>query len=73
MAKFIAQKDLKKGDIFLDEDGKVLTVVKPYTEGKLTTLAGSISDVDRADYIVSKSEASEVRADDFEVLVLHRS
>jgi hypothetical protein len=74
MTNFHAQSDLTKGDVLVDEDGAVLTVAVPLNEaGDMTLIEGSISDVDRADYTVSKGTKTEKRAGDFQVLVLRRT
>ncbi|GGJ20362.1 hypothetical protein [Paenarthrobacter histidinolovorans] len=71
---FAPQGSLTRGDVFVDEDGTIYTVVKPLVEtGEMTLIKGSIADLDRADYTVTKSEIQETsRVPDFDVLVLHK-
>lgn len=74
MTNFLPQGSLTRGDIFVDEDGTIYTVVEPLKKtGEMTLIKGSISDLDRADYTVTKSKiVEESRVEDFDVLVLHK-
>lgn len=71
---FQPQGSLARGDVFVDEDGTIYTVVKPLEKtGEMTLIKGSISNLDRTDYTATKSEIQETsRVPDFDVLVLHK-
>lgn len=71
MNTFVRQDQLIAGDIFVDEDGHINTVVSPFKEGVLEFINGSYRDHEIA-LFATKRVVKQARAAEFPVLLLFR-